>query len=135
MAPQCALPLGGEIVAQETHVAAIGAERNIEGIAQQGHRANNALDSDVRDHAQEYVARHAQAMRFIEQEAGKARRGHVTDSWNQPQYCFNAKPDVRAGDDECDIEKLRQAVEPFEAPRGVRSAGDETRCRGQRCWP
>ena len=46
--------------AQQRHVAAIGAEKNVEGVAGDWHRADQAFQRDISRHAREQKPRHAE---------------------------------------------------------------------------
>ncbi len=110
------------MLAQEPHVAAVGAPGDVEHVAGDGNGADHAFDHHVADHAQQQRARHAEPLRLEQQPAGERRGHHVADTGHQAKNGLDAEANIRSRHQEGDVEQPRQTVEPLQA-----------RARGPRC--
>ena len=55
--------LAVKIAAQQAHVAAVGFPHQVEGVADQRHSADHAVDGDIAQHVRDQMARRAERMR------------------------------------------------------------------------
>ncbi len=97
---------------QDPHVADVGAEQHIERIAREWHRPGQALDRDIAEHPRRDVPGRAERARLAHQP--QRDRGHddIADHRDQSDDAVDTVADVGTWQDEGDVQKLRQCIEP-----------------------
>ena len=101
-----------EPAAQQADVAHVGAEHDVEGIARERHHADHAVDRDIAEHARGEIPRRAQRAGLAHQPQRDRGGDDVADDRDQPDQAVDAIADIRAGQDEGDIEQLCDRLDP-----------------------
>src|SRR6202158_1970632 len=97
---------------QYPHVADVGAEQHIERIACDRHRPGHALDRDIAEHPRRDVPGRAERARLAHQPQRDRRYDDIADHRDQSDNAVDAVADVGAGQDEGDVQKFCQRIEP-----------------------
>jgi hypothetical protein len=108
------------MLAQNSHIPAIGAKGDVEQIAENRHRADDPVDRDIADHADEDAPRRAQQVRLIKNVSRERRRHAIADTGRKPDQRVRAEADIRAGND--------KAVSKSVASRSNRSMRSRREC-------
>ena len=100
--------------AQQPRVAHIGAKQHIEGVAGDRYRSDHALDCDIAEHARRQMPWRPQRARLTHHPERERRRDDDADDGNQSDDPIDAIPDLGAGQDEGDIEKPGDRLQPLD---------------------
>ena len=101
-----------EPAAEQTHVAHVGAEHDVECVARERHHADHAIERDIAEHARGEVPGRAQRTGLAHQPQRDRRGDDVADDRDQTDQSVDAVADVGAGQDEGDVEQLCDRLEP-----------------------
>ena len=97
---------------EHPHVADVGAEHDVEGVARERHQADHAVERDIAEHPRRDVPGRAERARLAHQPQRDRGRDDVADHRDQPDQAVDAVTDIGAGHDEGDVEQFRQRIEP-----------------------
>ena len=97
---------------EHPHIADIGAEHDVEGVARDRHDADHAIDRDIAEHPRRDVPGRAERARLAHQPQRDRGRDEVADHRDQPDQAVDAVADIGAGQDEGDVEQLCDRIEP-----------------------
>ena len=75
-------------LAQQTHVASVRAPQNVEGVPDQRHRAEHAVERDVAEHAHDDVPRGAELICLVHDEQRLSSGDDVADGGKEPDQRF-----------------------------------------------
>ncbi len=89
-----------EVPLQEAQVLHVGAEGDVEGVADQWHGADDGVDQRIADHAPQRELRHAELARLPDEIPGHHLRRDVTHHRYEAEQGIGAEADARAGDGE-----------------------------------
>ena len=97
---------------QQRHVAAVGAPHHVKGVAEERHRADDAVDRDIGQHPGDQMARCAELAGL----AHDVKRDHggdrITDAGNEADHRVEAETDIGSRNDERGVEQVGERVEP-----------------------
>ena len=85
---------------------------HIEGVTDQWHRAEHAVDRYVAEHARDDVARRAKLVGLVHDEQRQRRGDDVADDGKEPDQRIEAEAHAGARDDERSVEQSRKRVDP-----------------------
>jgi len=97
---------------QHAHVADIGAEHDVEGVACQRHHPDHAVDRDIGQHPRRDVPGRAERAGLAHQPQRDRSGDEIADDGDQADQTVDAIADIGARQDEGNIEQLCQRVEP-----------------------
>jgi hypothetical protein len=106
---------------QQPHVASVRAPQNVEGVADQRHCAEQAVERDVAEHARDDVARRAELICLVHDKQRQRRGDDVADGGKEPDQRIEAEAHGGAGDNKRGVEQGRKRVDPGNA--GATGAG------------
>ena len=98
--------------AEQPHIADIGAEHDVEGVARERHQADHAVQRDIGQHPRRDVPGRAKRAGLAHQPQRDRRRDDVADHRDQADQAVDAVADIGARQDEGDVEQFRQRLEP-----------------------
>src|SRR3954451_2632623 len=97
---------------EHAHVADVGAEHDVEGVARDRYEADHAVDGDIAEHPRRNVPGRPERARLPHDPERNRRRDDVADHGDQADQPVDAVADIRAGQDEGDIKQFREGFEP-----------------------
>ena len=80
-----------EMVSQQRHVAAVGAPHHVEGVAEERHRADHAVERDVDQHPRDQMAGRAELARLAHDVERHQRGDRVADAGNEPDHAHRSR--------------------------------------------
>src|SRR5436190_15583468 len=83
-------------VPQQAHVAAVCAPEDIEGVADERHSANEAVEHDIENHAQHHVARSTELARLMHDVERESRGDGVADPGHEADQRIETEADIAA---------------------------------------
>ena len=106
-----------EMLADDPEIAAVRAEKEVEGVACDRDRAQRGVDAEVADHPPDLPLRHTQVAGFPD-DIGAHRRGDdVADDGDEADDGVESDGAIDAGDDEAAFEQIFERLDPL-AERG-----------------
>src|SRR3546814_9013370 len=73
----------GEVLLDDPKVTRVRAKEEVEGVADERHRAERGIDAEIADHAPDLPFRHTEVARFPDQIGAHRRRDHVADDGDE----------------------------------------------------
>src|SRR3546814_16821013 len=111
-----------EVLLDDPKVTRVRAKEEVEGVADERHRAERGIDAEIADHAPDLPFRHTEVARFPDQIGAHRRRDHVADDGDEADAGVAADGAVDGGDAEAAFEQSfqRRTEERREGKWGVR---------------
>src|SRR3546814_9289232 len=72
-----------EVLLDDPKVTRVRAKEEVEGVADERHRAERGIDAEIADHAPDLPFRHTEVARFPDQIGAHRRRDHVADDGDE----------------------------------------------------
>ena len=103
------------MLVKQRHVAPIGAPHDVEDVAGKWRRTDDAVDRDIRNHANEQMRRCAKLPGLVHDIERDQRHDEVANTRNKPDNRIQAKSDIGARHDKSGIKQRRKRVNAREA--------------------
>src|SRR6185312_6760712 len=97
---------------EHAHVADVGAEHDVEGVARDRHHADHAVNRDVGEHSRRDVPGRSERTRLAHYPQRNRGRDDVADHGDQADQPVDAVAELGAGYDEGDIQQFGDGIEP-----------------------
>src|SRR4051794_19335816 len=97
---------------EHAHVADVGAEHDVEGVARDRHQADHAVNRDIAEHPRRDVPGRSERPRLAYHPQRNRRRDDVADHGDQADQPVDAVAEFGTGHDEGDIEQFGDGLEP-----------------------
>src|SRR3546814_15933908 len=85
-----------EVLLDDPKVTRVRAKEEVEGVADERHRAERGIDAEIADHAPDLPFRHTEVARFPDQIGAHRRRDHVADDGDEADDGVEADGAVRS---------------------------------------
>jgi hypothetical protein len=109
---------------QEAHVAAVCTPQNVEGVAEERHCADKAVDHDIAEHAYDDMARCTELARFVHDVKRHRGGNSIADPRHEPDQGIETESHIDARKDKRRIQQGRQRIDPSD-PLTTRTLVDE----------
>ena len=114
-----------DVADEQGVVAAVGLPGDVEGVAEEGNRADHDVERQIDDHAGEGDVGDSAHPRGEDKDAGGKAGEDVSDGGDETDDAVEAEADGSAGDAEAVVEEMGEPVEVFIAEEAA--AGTEAR--------
>ncbi len=122
------------MLSQQRHVAAIGAPHHVKGVAEERHRADDAIDRDIGQHPRDQMTGRAELAGLAYDVKRNQGGDRVTDAGDEADHRVEAETDIGSRHDKGGVEQVGERIEPRNAfrprlrPREIKPIVPELHC-------
>jgi hypothetical protein len=97
---------------QQRHVAAVGTKHHVKGVAEERHRADDAIDRDIGQHPRDQMTGRTELARLSNDVKRNQSGNRIADTGDESDHRVEAETDIGSRNDEGSIEQIGKRIEP-----------------------